>query len=84
MTVPLPFLASEIVEPLAGFLTSVIASSVPSKPRPGCKAVIWGGGLALFVSSIAFVIPIFNNNMFSVVVFLLRRSLQTRKKVQIL
>ena len=98
MTVPLPFLASEIVEtrkerpivagvlagtyPLAGFLTSVIAASVPSKP--GCKAVIWGSGLAwLFVSSIAFVIPIFNNNMFSVVVFLLRR-LQTRKKVQIL
>ena len=86
MTVPLPFLANEIVKtrkvrtivagilagtyPMTGFLTSVITAFVPSKP--GCKVIIWWTGVVLFISSIVFVIPISNNILFSVVVFLLR------------
>ena len=86
MTVPLPFLANEIVKtrkertivagilagtyPMTGFLTSVIVAFVPSKP--GCKVIIWWTGVVLFISSIVFVIPMSNNILFSVVVFLLR------------
>ena len=82
----LPFLTDEIVKnrkqrtiiggilagtlPLVGAITSLIAGYVASKTT--VKKMVGWGGVSLFLSSIVFVIPMSNNVLFDVSVFISR------------
>ena len=82
----LPFLTHEIIETrkqgailggvlagiftLVGAATSMIAGFVASKTT--FKKMAWWSGVALFLSSIVFVIPMSNNVMFDATVFVSR------------
>ncbi|XP_063675813.1 MFS-type transporter SLC18B1-like [Bolinopsis microptera] len=85
----LPFLTDEIVKnrkqraiiggvlagtlPFVGAVTSLIAGSVASKTT--VKKMVGWSGVALFLSSIVFVIPMFNNVLFDISV-LISRAIQ--------
>ncbi|XP_063677333.1 MFS-type transporter SLC18B1-like [Bolinopsis microptera] len=82
----LPFLTDEIVKnrkqraiiggvlagtlPFVGAVTSLIAGSVASKTT--VKMMVGWSGVALFLTSIVFVIPMFNNALFDVSVVICR------------
>ena len=90
---PIPFLTHEIVEsrkqktvvggivvgvfPLVGVVTSLIAGYLAS--RTTIKEMMWWSGVAYFLSSIVFIIPMSNDNVFDATVVIARYFCRCKK-----